>query len=352
MGITNWLLGRPAEAESRALTRETVPASFFPGDGTGPVVGERTALMLADVFACVRVLSHTCASVPLLTYRRTDEGRERWMGPPTPLLRTPAPAVTGSSLIATTVAHLATTGDAFLGVFRDQDGIAAQLAPLDPSQIVVEILGGLPLYVYTDPTGRQMTLGHEDVVHVRMLSLDGVTGRSPIAACRDALGLNAALATHARATFENGALPAGVLTVQAGPTAQDTMDNLRTGWNARHQGPANRGRVAVVSGDVGWQPVSMTLADSDFVRMAELSTRQVCRVFGVPAWSIEGETAGSMTYSNVSEQKRALLDLSCQPYLTQIEDAISAHPALHETPETYSEFERAGWLQSDPKGAR
>ena len=30
------------------------------------------------------------------------------------------------------------------------------------------------MYVYTDPTGRQMTLGHEDVIHVRMLSLDGV----------------------------------------------------------------------------------------------------------------------------------------------------------------------------------
>lgn len=122
MGIGNWLLGRPAEAESRALTRETAPASFFPGDGLGPVVGERTALLLADVFACVRVLSHTCASVPQLTYRRTDEGRERWMGPPGPLLRNPAPAVTGSSMIATTVAHLATTGDAFLGVFRDEAG--------------------------------------------------------------------------------------------------------------------------------------------------------------------------------------------------------------------------------------
>lgn len=100
----------------------------------------------------------------------------------------------------------------------------------------------MPLYVYTDPTGRRMTLGHEDVIHVRMLSLDGVTGRSPIAACRDSLGLNAALATHARATFENRALPSGL--DRAGRADRsDTMDRLSTGWSARHQGPANRGQV-------------------------------------------------------------------------------------------------------------
>lgn len=349
MTIKDFLLGRDMRPESRALTKETVPASFYPGDGVGATVGQNTAMLLADVFAAVRVLSHTCASVPLLSYRRTGEGRVRWEGPPAPVLKRPAPAVTGSSLIATAVAHMATTGDAFLGVFRDQDGVPAQLGPLDPQQITVEIIGGLPTYLYTDPSGRQMTLTHEDVIHARLMSLDGVTGRSPIAACRDALGLNASLATHARATFENGAIPAGVLTVAAGPTATDTMGKLSEGWRDRHGGSKNRGRVAVVSGDVHWQEVSMSLVDSEFLRMAELSTRQVARIFGLPVWAIEGESAGSLTYSTVAMQRQALQDLACQPYLIELESAISAHPALHPEADTYSEFNRAAWLEGDPK---
>ena len=128
---------------SGADTRDG-PGQFLPRRRSGPVVAERTALMLAAVFASVRVLSHTCASVPLLSYRRTAGGRERWMGPPGPLLQNPAPAVTGSSMIATTVAHLAATGDAFLGVFRDQDGIAAQLAPLDPRRSPSKCSAGCP----------------------------------------------------------------------------------------------------------------------------------------------------------------------------------------------------------------
>jgi HK97 family phage portal protein len=344
--VKDFLLGRNLGIEQRALTKETVPAAFFPGDGVGPTVGEKTALTLADVWACVRVLSSTAAAVPLLTYRRTEDGRVRWGGMPQPLVARPAPAVNGSAMIATLVAHLAASGDAFVGIFRDDEGAVAQLGPLDPSMMTVEIVGGMPFYTYTSPDGRQQVLGIEDVCHIHTLSLDGVTGRSPIAACRDALSLNAALAQSARALMENGAVPAGILTVTPGPGAQDAAENLKKDWNPRHQGPANRGRMGFLTGEVTWTPVSMSLADAEFLAQREWSTREVARVMGVPAFAIGGTEGDSLTYANALDRKRALLD-AVGVYLVQIEESITNHPALC-PPDVYVEFERMAWLLSDP----
>jgi hypothetical protein len=39
-------------------------------------VTEETALQLSAVWACVRLISQTVASLPLVVYRKTDKGRE------------------------------------------------------------------------------------------------------------------------------------------------------------------------------------------------------------------------------------------------------------------------------------
>ena len=52
----------------------------FGGTGTkaGRTVSQQTALTYAAVFACIRVISETLASLPLFTYRRLEpRGKER-----------------------------------------------------------------------------------------------------------------------------------------------------------------------------------------------------------------------------------------------------------------------------------
>ncbi|MGL5258211.1 MAG: phage portal protein, partial [Proteocatella sp.] len=52
--------------------------SFFFGSTTsGKTVNERTALQTTAVYACVRILSETLASLPLHMYRHTDSGKEK-----------------------------------------------------------------------------------------------------------------------------------------------------------------------------------------------------------------------------------------------------------------------------------
>ncbi len=67
--------------KSRASTKnsfwQNTYAFFFGPTPSGKTVNERTAMATSAVYACVRVLSETIASLPLHVYRRTGQGKEK-----------------------------------------------------------------------------------------------------------------------------------------------------------------------------------------------------------------------------------------------------------------------------------
>ena len=57
--------------------------NFFLGaSSSGKTVNERTALQTTAVYACVRILAETIASLPMHTYRYTTNGKEKAMDHP------------------------------------------------------------------------------------------------------------------------------------------------------------------------------------------------------------------------------------------------------------------------------
>lgn len=344
---------RPApRVEDRAVTRATLPPSVLGDSAAGPAITPRNALTLADAYACVRVLADSAASLPLHTYRRAiDGGRERADDSlAASLLRRPAPGVTQANLIAQLMAHLALYGEGFVGLYRGEDAAVFQLGLIAPEAVEVEIVGGEPFYTVTTADGRRAILTTADVIHVRGLSLDGVRGASPVRLCREALGHAAAVAEHGSRFFRNGARPSGVLTVPSGPASAELIENLRRGFEDRHGGPSNAGRVAVLDGAVSFSPVSMPMADAQWIEARGLSTAEVARIFRVQPWMIGAKTGDSLTYSTVSEQARAFVLFSLRPWLVSIEQALGACLELFPSEaRTYPAFELDGLLRGDPK---
>lgn len=330
-----------------------MPGAFFPETIAGPPVTSRSALAIADAYACVRVLADSAASLPLHVFRRRpDGGRERVHGGTANPLRRPAPAVTQAGFIGHLMVTLALHGDAFIGVFRDEIGAVQQLGLLSPERVTVRIVGGLPMYTLTRDNGERHTVGAEDVIHVRSnLSLDGIMGMSPVSQAREALGLSRSLAAHGSASAANGARIPGVLTSSAtGPDAEEVRTNLRESFHARHSGAAGAGRMAVLSSDVTFTPISMPMADAQFLEQREFSTREVCRLFGVPPWMVGASAGDSLTYSTVAEQARAFVTFALRPWLVAIEQALTANAALFPPGSgTYAAFELDGLLRGDPK---
>jgi len=344
-----WWGGR-RRTEDRALSAaaQTTSSPTLMLDLASPgTVTPANAMAIADVYAAVRCLSDAAASVPLIPYRKTSDGRTRADGRLSDLLRQPAPAQTQANLIGTAMAHLQLHGNAYLGKFRDADGRVAQLALLHPDRVAPELRAGQPVYVVSDGRGRQTEHGIDDVVHIRALSTDGLLGLSPIRQARQALGLAQSLSSLADSFARNGGRPSGILTISAGGNP-DQLERLRAGFAARHGGPDRAGNTAVMSGEVSYQSLALSMQDAEFVAQRNLSTAEICRIFRIPTWMLSASSGDSLVYSNVESQALAFVTWGLRPWLVLIEQAISEDRDLCPG-SLYVEFLLDALLRADSK---
>lgn len=331
-----WFRRGPADTttESRALTAQTARPLLTDVEGGLPSAGgpsrvtPATAMGVADVYACIRVLADAAASLPLVPYRRTDTGRTRAGGRLAELLAQPTPGSTLANFVGQVMTHLNLYGNAYIGKYKSSDGQRVeQLALLHPDRVTPEIKDGAPRYTVNDGRGAQSTHGPEDIVHIRAISSDGVLGLSPVRQCRLALSLSRDLGEHAAYVLANGGRPDGVIEVGGKPTPEQRKE-FRDGWMPRHSGPRNASQVGILWGGATYKAVEGPLDDMQFVEQRHLSTSEIARIFRVPPFMIGATSGDSMTYSNTENQALAFVTHSLRPWLVLIEQALSQDPDL------------------------
>jgi HK97 family phage portal protein len=315
--------------EARALTRADVPPAMLPATVAGPPVTARESLTVVDVWGAVSAIARTASQMPPILYRPQGDGRERVRaGTGAELLRRPAPGMTPAAFVASAVLHVCLWGEVFVGKVRQPDGSLAFLMLLSPDAMEVDLAPtGEPVYAWNGGKERRI-LSRADVAHGMLMTIDGRRGISPVAMCREGIGLNRALAQHASAHLANGGAPKGVLTVDAGPATDDVARNLMTDWAARHGGPLNAGRVAIVGGEVSFAPVSMPLADQQFLEQRNLSTNEVCRIWGLPPWAVGANSGDGLRYENAESQALGLIKYCVASYVRPLEEALSGDEEL------------------------
>ncbi len=335
---------RKSESRSLPAPENQVSLTAYVPSTTSPT----TAMQVNDVWSCVRLLSMTAASLPLVPYRRVEGGRERVTGGKLPsLLERPAPACTQAAFVAKVMVDLLLQGNSFIGLYRDGPDVV-QLGTLPPDRVQIEIKAGQPFYRYSPQVGGQMILTVDDLIHVRALvSIDGVVGLSPLRQAAGAINLSDSLAKHAASYMANDGRPSGILRVDPGPD-QEKFQEWLSSWNAQHVGVENAGKIAVMGGSADFTAIQLPPDSMQLLEQRRLSTVEICRAFGCPPHLINADTNESMTYSSTEMQATELLKFGLQPWLTQIEQSISNHPALC-SERQYVQFNADALMRSDSK---
>jgi len=245
--------------EDRALTVGNVPAAMLPYSASAPLnVTTANALRVSDAYACVRTLADSVSSLPLHAYRKTAQGRVPAGDSAriVQLLQRPSPGSTGVDLISQAMVHLNVHGDAFIGKYRADNEIV-QLACIPPDSIQVELRGQRVVYTLDTLHGRTEH-GPEDILHIKGMSHDGLRGLSPVTQCRVALGLSSSLQQSAKVFTEQGSKPTGILTAPNG--GNEALERVAERWSQRHGGVENMHKVAVVSGDIKFEPIGFSVS--------------------------------------------------------------------------------------------
>nr|WP_149734599.1 phage portal protein [Propionispora hippei] len=292
---------------------------FFGASSSGQTVNERTALQTTAVYACVRILAETIASLPFHTYRYTTNGKEKAMDHQIYYLlhSEPNPEMTSFVFRETLMGHLLLWGNAYAQIIRDGRGRVVSLYPLLPNKMLVNRNDQGILYYQYEKDGQTFLLRNYEVLHIPGLGFDGLIGYSPIAMAKNAIGMAIATEEYGAKFFANGANPGGVL---EHPGVVKDPARIRESWNAVYQGSSNAHRVAVLEEGMKFQSIGIPPEQAQFLETRKFQINEIARIFRIPPHMI-GDLEKS-SFSNIEQQSLEFVMYTLDPWVVRWEEAI------------------------------
>ena len=309
---------------------------------SGETVTERSALAFTAFWRGVQIISGTIAGLPLKSYR--DTGDERLEV--TSIFDDPCPDYfTRFEWVQLCMVHLCVHGNAYLLHQYNGAGALASLFPLHPSMVKVKHdpeLGRVFTVSIPGEESRELTDG--DLTQVMGMSLDGLTGLSPISICRNSLGAGLAADKAAARQFSSGLMIGGLVTSDEN-LDEDDARAVVAGLKSKMGGANNAGDLAFVNASLKISPWSMTSEDAQFLESRVHQVEEVARILGIPPHLL-GQTEKQTSWgTGVAEQNRGLARYTLRNYTTPFEQRCSR---LLSNPR-FVEFDYKGLLQAAPE---
>ena len=310
-------------------------------------VTEDSAMQLSAVWACVRLLSETVASLPVNVYRKTPKGRElapdHWLA--VLMARKPNRYQTKVEFFETLMLNLALHGNAYAKITK-VGGKIRSLLPLMASQIETKLLAdGSVVHLYR-ADGNVDVLSAESVWHVKLYG-NGIVGKSPLAFGRNMFGIAQAAEQSVSKIYANGGKPSGVLsfdrllTPAQRASVRENFSTLTTGTDDR---------LLVIEQGMKFDAVSMSPQDIELLASRKHQIDEIARWFGVPSILINQNEGSTTLGSSTAEIISGFYKLNLRPYLERIEASVKTWLFTPEEANQYEfEFDFEGLLRSDLK---
>ena len=324
---------------------------------SGEQVDERSAMQIATVYACVRLLAESVAQLPLHLYRYTDSGTGKEMAadhPAYPILhRQPNPEMSSFTWRETMMVHLLLYGNSYNQLIRDGRNCIVSIYPLLPENVEVDRDEHGEIYyiyhAYTDETpgekNKDIIFHREEVLHVPGLGFNGLVGFSPIAMMKNSLGTTIAVEKYGSAFFKNGAQPSGVL---EHPGVLKNPEKIRQNWSDVYGGANNAHKVAVLEEGMSYKAISLPPEDSQFLSTRQFGVEEICRIFRVPPHMVQDLQRA--TFNNIEHMSIEFVMHTLMPWLIRIEQAIIKDVLIdEEKDEFFPKFNVDGLMRGDYK---
>lgn len=310
----------PEKRESIEMVFEKLHENHVAAAG---ITSPDTALRMAAVFACTRILSETIASLPLIIYERLERGKRRAQEfyLYELLHDRPNSRMTALEYRETIQSHLVLWGNAYSRIIYDSQGRIEELWPLLPGGMIeTKVLSGVKYYGYQDPSNGKITWYSEgEIWHLHGLGDDGEQGYSPISLMRRAVQLGMSAEAFGDNFFENDARP-GVILEHPGVLSDQAHKNLRTSWEEEYKGAEKSHKPMVLEEGVKLHEVGIPPEDAQFLETRKFQIQEIARIFRVPPHMLAD--LDRATFSNIEQMSMEFVMYSLRPWLVRWEQSI------------------------------
>lgn len=302
------------------------------GDTSGYVTRQQ-AMTVPAVARARNIIAGTIASLPMCTYLEATEAEL----PSRPVIKQPDNSTTRSNMMTWTVDDLMFYGVAYWQILATsmEDGRVTQARRIDPTRVSMRTDQTTQVIQAWTVDGREVPFKGVSSLIVFWGTDEGILNRAG-RTIRTAIELEQAALRMAQEP-----VPQMILRNEGMNLPTDQKEALLQAFRLARK---NRS-TAYVEGAISLDVVGFDSAQLQLVEGRQHVAGEIARVMNIPAWFINAESASS-TYSNVSAERRSLIDMSLRPIMDAIESRLSQDDI---TPRgQYVEFELDDFLRGNP----
>ncbi len=295
---------------------ESLHEDDYSQSSSGVTVTERKAMTYAAIYRAVNIISFTVAKLPIAVFEKEGEDRsgnkKDTAHPAYKLLRRKASVdVTAFDFKVAMQASTLLHGNGYARIIRNGAADPEELIWINPTTVQIARENSKLLYRYYLDDKSEVAK-EEDMLHIKGVSLDGITGISAIEYGANTFGNGLAMQRYGTSFFKNGAVPLVWLSTD-GVLSDDAQKRLRDSWNRIHKGSGNAHRVGV--GEQGLKPdvLSVNAKDSQLIESRAFSVKEIATWFGLPAHMLGDDTKTS--HSSLEQENQSFLDNGIDPWL-------------------------------------
>ena len=326
------------------------PAAWLTGlfgtSKTGVQVSEDNALTFSAVYAAVRIISETIASIPLNVYVYDGETRVIAREHPIQKLLAHTPNTVSSSFTfrESMAANLVLHGNAYAKIEFNAAGRPISLTPLNPMLVEVKIVDGEKVYVFNEKT----TYLDYEIIHVVGLSFNGLTGKSPLTVAREAVAIGLAAQEYGARFYSNGANTGGIITAP-GRLSLEAINRLKQSWNRANAGLGASHGTAILEEGMKYEKVGLDPEAAQFLQSRKFQVNEIARIFRIPP-SYLADLENSSTRANVEQQAIQFVRDCVTPYVRRFEVEFNRKLFREDEPNYYAYFTMEGLMRGDLQG--
>jgi phage portal protein BeeE len=296
---------KKATAALQPFTVQEPPLFGF----SGTSIGRTEAMSVPAVARGRNIITGTIAAIPL-------ELRSRDMSKlPTPrFLEQPDPSITTSVMMAYTAEDLLFFGRAFWQITEMDETTNRPRSAIwiEQARVIEELdVTGYKVTGYLLDNAKVPPRGVGSLIAFSGLD-EGVLHRGG-RTIRTAAALERAVERYAKEPVPHVVLKS----TQA--LSDERVDALLATWKKVR----NERATAFINDNVDFQTVGFNSAELQMNEARQYLVSEIARLMGIPEWYLGAAAGGSMTYSNVTDERKTLVDFSLRPIMTAIEQRLS-----------------------------
>ena len=337
--------------EKRQASNIPKPARWLvdllsPASNSGVSVTEESAMTNSAVYAAVRIIAETIASLPLNVYREDGDNKQKAKSNYLyPLLHNkPNKIMTSFTWREVMLTHLLLWGNHYSQLELDSSGRIKGIWPLLPGQTQVKERNKKLYYIYNTTSGEQTIFDSSEILHIPGLGFDGLAGKSVIKMAREAIGLGLSAEEFGARFFSQGANLGGIITYPEA-MSDPAYERYKKDVREKYKGLGNAHKIMVLEQGMEYKQTGIPPDDAQFLETRKFQISEIARIYRVPPHMLAD--LDRATFSNIEQQSIDFVVNTIRPWLVRIEQVLNDKLIGDRNNKNYIKFVVEGLLRGD-----